>query len=126
MISPMLEFQQGTAAFVSPWKSGYGDADPGPRSPPKELSMTHDPRFGPDPDALYPIPGLEQVMFIKNLDLPPNVEVGAYTYYDDPAGPDTFLRNILYHFEFTGDRLKPSQLELMAAFPKFMPIPMKG
>jgi virginiamycin A acetyltransferase len=65
----------------------------------------HNLRFGPDPDALHPIPQHPRVVFIKNLALPTNVEVGAYTYYDDPDGVDAFLRNILYHFEFTGDRL---------------------
>ena len=35
-----------------------------------------------------------------------NVEVGEFTYYDDPAGPDAFLANIRYHFEFRGDRLR--------------------
>ena len=57
--------------------------------------MPHDPRFGPDPDALHPVPGHPRVVFVRNLDLPPNVEVGAYTYYDDPGGADAFLRNVL-------------------------------
>ncbi|MEM8554177.1 MAG: CatB-related O-acetyltransferase [Pseudomonadota bacterium] len=35
-----------------------------------------------------------------------NVEVGRFTYYDDQeqAG-DFFARNVLHHFDFTGDRL---------------------
>ena len=60
----------------------------------------------PDPDALYPMPGQPSVMLIRNLpDLPPTVEIGEFTYYDDPAGPEAFLRNVLYHFDFRGDRL---------------------
>jgi virginiamycin A acetyltransferase len=44
-------------------------------------------------------------MFLRNAKLPVNVAVGEYTYYDDPEGPEAFARNVLYHFEFTGDRL---------------------
>ncbi len=60
--------------------------------------MPHRP--GPDPDAPHPMPGHSRVTFIRNLALPENVEVGAYTYYDDPAGPQAFLDAILYHFPF--------------------------
>ncbi|HEU0221213.1 MAG TPA: CatB-related O-acetyltransferase [Paracoccaceae bacterium] len=35
-----------------------------------------------------------------------NVEIGAYTYYDDPDAPEAFFeRNVLYHFDFVGDKL---------------------
>jgi virginiamycin A acetyltransferase len=60
----------------------------------------------PDPDELLPIPGQPGVLFVRNLPgLPGNVQIGEFTYYDDPAGPDAFLRNVLYHFDFRGDRL---------------------
>ena len=90
-------------------------AYPGPES-----SLPHDPRFGPDPDALHPMPGHPRVMFVKNLDLPPNIEVGAYTYYDDPDGPGAFQRNVLYHFEFTGDRLRIGKFCALATGTKFL------
>ena len=38
------------------------------------------PRIGPDPGALHPMAGHSRVTFIRNLDLPENVEVGAYSY----------------------------------------------
>lgn len=61
----------------------------------------------PDPGVLHPLPHAPSVAFIRNLPaLPANVEVGEFTYYDDPAGPEAFLRNVVYHFEFTGDRLR--------------------
>lgn len=60
---------------------------------------------GPDPDALHPLPAQPRIMFVKNLTDLPNVRIGAYTYYDDPDGPEAFRRNILYHFAFLGDRL---------------------
>jgi virginiamycin A acetyltransferase len=67
--------------------------------------MPHDPRFGPDPDLLHPLPEHPRVVFVRNLPLPEGVEVGAYTYYDDPAGPEAFLGQILYHYPFLGERL---------------------
>lgn len=59
----------------------------------------------PDPDSRYPIPGFPQVGFLKNFITSSFIEVGDFTYYDDPAGPEQFERNVLYHFPFVGDRL---------------------
>ena len=45
-------------------------------------------------------------MFLRNLPgLPERIQVGEFTYYDDPAGPEAFLANVRYHFDFIGDRL---------------------
>lgn len=82
--------------------------------------MPHDPRFGPDPDSLHPLPDHPRVTFLRNLPLPENVEVGAYTYYDDPAGPQAFLDNILYHFAFLGDRLRIGRFCALAAGTRFL------
>lgn len=69
---------------------------------------------GPDPDALYPLPGRELTVFLRPLlerrraedGGPDNVEVGAYTYYDDVADPLPFFeRNIRYNHGFSGARL---------------------
>lgn len=60
---------------------------------------------GPRPDAKHPMEGFPQVCFIRNYCTRPNVIIGDYTYYDDPDGPDRFFENILYHFDFIGDRL---------------------
>ena len=76
--------------------------------------------IGPDLDALHPMPGHERVTFIRNLDLPENVEVGAYSYYDDPAGPQAFLDAILYHFPFIGDRLVIGKFCALAAGTRFL------
>lgn len=44
--------------------------------------------------------------FLKPLVKHPNIIVGDYTYYDDPAGPEHFERdNVLYHYPFFGDKL---------------------
>lgn len=60
---------------------------------------------GPDPRNPHPMPGFPQVCFIKNKVQNPNIEIGDYTYYDDPDGADNFERQVLYHFPFIGDRL---------------------
>ncbi|MBB2487071.1 Vat family streptogramin A O-acetyltransferase [Mitsuaria sp. WAJ17] len=60
---------------------------------------------GPDPDNPHPLNGFPQVCFIKNVVQNPNIEIGDYTYYDDPEGAQNFERQVLYHFPFIGDRL---------------------
>jgi virginiamycin A acetyltransferase len=44
----------------------------------------------PDPATLHPVAGQERVVFLKAVVKSPNVEVGDYTYYDDPAGAERF------------------------------------
>lgn len=51
------------------------------------------------------MPGFPQVGYLKNFITSPNIEVGDYTYYDDPDGPEHFEKNVLYHFDFIGDKL---------------------
>jgi virginiamycin A acetyltransferase len=61
---------------------------------------------GPDPSSVYPMPGFPQVVFLRNVITRPNIEVGDYSYYDDTDGAERFeIRNVLYHFDFIGDRL---------------------
>ena len=61
---------------------------------------------GPDPNDPRPIPGFDRVGFLKPLVDHPRIEIGDYTYYDDPAGPELWLENVLYHYEHAGDRLR--------------------
>ncbi|WP_428409225.1 CatB-related O-acetyltransferase [Hyphococcus sp.] len=64
------------------------------------------PLAGPNPNEKHPMDGIVQVGFLKPLVNQPNVEIGDYTYYDDPAGPEHFYeRCVRYHFEHMGDRL---------------------
>lgn len=63
--------------------------------------MTH----GPDPQTRHPLPGQTRLVFLNTVITNPNIQVGDYTYYDDPDDPTTFERNVLYHFDFVGDRL---------------------
>lgn len=62
--------------------------------------------IAPDPMNPHSMPGFPQVGFLKPLVKSPLIEVGEYTYYDDPDGPEHFeQRCVLYHFPFVGDRL---------------------
>ncbi len=61
--------------------------------------------FGPNPNDKTPVKGFPQVGFLKNWITKKNIIVGDYTYYDDPNGPESFESNVLYHFDFTGDKL---------------------
>ena len=60
---------------------------------------------GPNPNNPSPMDGFPQVGYLKNFIKSPNIEVGDYTYYDDPDGPEHFEKNVLYHFDFIGDKL---------------------
>jgi len=61
---------------------------------------------GPDPAEKYPMEGFPRVGFLKAFVDQPNIEIGEYSYYDDPNGPETFAeRCVLYHYPFIGDKL---------------------
>jgi virginiamycin A acetyltransferase len=70
-----------------------------------EQPINHTARYGPSPDNVYPQSGNRRVVFLKNVIRNPNILVGDYTYYDDPLQPEQFERNVLYHFDFIGDKL---------------------
>ncbi|HEY9164232.1 MAG TPA: CatB-related O-acetyltransferase [Magnetovibrio sp.] len=74
----------------------------------------------PRPNQRHPLPDHDRLVFVNTLNLPDNVEVGDYTYYDDPAGAAAFQANILYHFDFTGDRLVIGKFCAIAAGTKFL------
>ena len=62
---------------------------------------------GPSPDTLHPFNGEPHTVFLKNVISRPNIEVGDYTYYNDERHAGDFeTRNVRYHFDFVGDRLK--------------------
>ena len=61
---------------------------------------------GPNPDLKHPIPMHPRVGFLKSLVDAENIEIGDYTYYDDPDGPDQFqTKCVLHHYPFIGDKL---------------------
>ncbi|QKD82243.1 CatB-related O-acetyltransferase [Thermoleptolyngbya sichuanensis A183] len=75
---------------------------------------------GPSPDTRYPIPGQTRLAFLKNIVKNPNIIVGDYTYYDDFETPENFERNVLYHFDFEGDRLIIGKFCSIASDVKFI------
>ncbi len=53
----------------------------------------------PDPTVLHPMPDQPRVVLLKPLVTSPLIEVGEFTYYDDPDDPTAFeTRNVLYHY----------------------------
>lgn len=66
------------------------------------------------------MPGFPQVCFLKNIVTRPNIEVGDFTYYDDPDGAHNFENNVLYHFPFVGDRLRIGKFCAIARGVKFI------
>jgi virginiamycin A acetyltransferase len=53
----------------------------------------------PDPDLPHPMPDQPRVVLLKPLVTSPLIEVGEYSYYDDPDDPTAFeTRNVLYHY----------------------------
>jgi virginiamycin A acetyltransferase len=81
----------------------------------------------PDPDAIHPVPGLPRVVFLRPLlaslgaAAPPNVEVGAFSYYDDPDhATEFFARNVTYNFRFAGARLAIGNFVAIATGARFM------
>ncbi|WP_184690848.1 CatB-related O-acetyltransferase [Saccharothrix tamanrassetensis] len=53
----------------------------------------------PDPTVLHPLPEHHRVVLLKPLVDSPTIEVGDYTYYDDPEHATEFqTRNVLYGY----------------------------
>ena len=53
----------------------------------------------PDPARLHPVAGQERVVFLRALVDDPRIDVGEYTYYDDPDDALGFERRaVLYGF----------------------------
>lgn len=60
---------------------------------------------GPSPDLEMPLGQQSGIVFLKNVVQKPNIEVGEFTYYHDFSDPRSFEQNVLYHFDFVGDKL---------------------
>ena len=60
----------------------------------------------PDPSRAFPIPGDPTFAFPKSVVTAGFIEVGDFTYYHDPDGPERFAeRCVLQHCPAMGDRL---------------------
>jgi virginiamycin A acetyltransferase len=69
----------------------------------------------PNPNTLFPLNGYERLCFLKNIVKNPNIEVGDFTYYDDFENVENFEKNVRYHFDFTGDKLKIGKFCMIAS-----------
>ena len=59
----------------------------------------------PNPNSKYPIANIDRTVFLKNIVSHPQIEIGDFTYYDDPEDIKNFEKNVLYLFDFIGDKL---------------------
>jgi virginiamycin A acetyltransferase len=75
---------------------------------------------GPNPGMRYPMEPYQNLVFLKNMITRPNIEVGDYTYYDDFKDPTNFEKNVLYHFDFIGDKLIIGKFCAIASGVKFI------
>ncbi len=78
--------------------------------------------MGPDPKAIYPIPGNNKLVFLKNFVKAKNIFVGDYTYFDDQRnGPEKFeTYNVLYNYEFSKVKLVIGKFCAIAAETRFI------
>ncbi|MFD3489301.1 CatB-related O-acetyltransferase [Streptomyces sp. NPDC058690] len=61
--------------------------------------MSPVPTVPADPTAVHPMSGQPRVVQLKPLVTSELIEVGAYSYYDDPDDATAFeTRNVLYHY----------------------------
>ncbi|MFW6263972.1 MAG: Vat family streptogramin A O-acetyltransferase [Cyanobacteriota bacterium] len=74
----------------------------------------------PDPQNLYPLENYSRLCFLKNIIRNPNIIVGDFTYYDDFDNPENFEKNVLYHFDFIGDKLIIGKFCAIASDVKFI------
>jgi virginiamycin A acetyltransferase len=76
---------------------------------------------GPSPLDPHPMPGFPRVCFLKAVVTQPNLEVGDYTYYDDPEEPERFAEKcVLYHYDFMGDGLVIGRFCALASGVRFI------
>ncbi len=77
-------------------------------------------RYGPNPNNPFPMEGHKRVCYIRNFIKNPNIIIGDYTYYDHPESPEKFEENVLYHYEFIGDKLIIGNFCAIASDVKFI------
>jgi len=79
-------------------------------------------KLGPDPQSLYPIPGYDKLIFLKNFIKATNIFVGDYTYFDDVRnGPEKFeIYNVLYNYHPDKVKLVIGKFCALAAETRFI------
>ncbi len=76
----------------------------------------------PDSKKIYPRTGDRQIVYLKNVITNPNIEVGAFTFYNDFVhDPKDFEKNnVLYHYPINKDKLIIGKFCSIACGAKFL------
>jgi virginiamycin A acetyltransferase len=77
----------------------------------------------PDPNFPYPLKDYKDLCFLKSIINNPNIIIGDYTYYDaghDNIASKDFEKNVIYHFDFIGDKLIIGKFCSIASGVKFI------
>ncbi len=74
----------------------------------------------PDSNQIYPMEHHKKMVFLKNFVKNPRIVAGDYSYYDDLEAPENFEKNVLYHFDFIGDKLIIGKFCAIASGVKFI------
>ena len=74
----------------------------------------------PNPQEIFPIENCRRTCFLKNVVHNPQIVVGNFTYYDNPNGVENFEKNVLYLFDFIGDKLIIGKFCQIASDVKFI------
>ncbi|PQJ74474.1 CatB-related O-acetyltransferase [Polaribacter gangjinensis] len=74
----------------------------------------------PNKDLPFPLENYDKLCFLKNVITNPNIIVGDYTYYADFENVANFEKNVLYHFDFVGDKLFIGKFCMIASDVKFI------
>lgn len=75
---------------------------------------------GPDKNIIFPLDNYKRLCFLKNIIKNSNIIIGDYTYYDDFENVENFEKNVKYHFDFVGDKLKVGKFCMIASDVKFI------
>lgn len=75
----------------------------------------------PDPTNRHPLPHADRVVFLKAIVDAPGIEIGDYSYYDDPVEPERFAEKAVFHHypEVYGDRLVIGRFVAIASGVRF-------
>lgn len=74
----------------------------------------------PDPNTVFPNEFMTSC-FVKNVITAPNIQIGDYTYYDDPVDPTGFeKKNVLFNYPEFGDSLIIGKFCSIASGTKFI------
>ena len=69
---------------------------------------------------MYPVKDYDKLIFLKHFVKAQNITIGDYTYYDDFEDVRNFEKNVRYHFDFIGDKLRIGKFCAIASGVEFI------